>query len=92
MTSNNPWNNIVTKEFANEKITAAFDDFEMLTTYISTKKYENKDKEYKLQLSFYPQHFVGMFELQRLLSLGQILDLMIILKHYTIITKFINKI
>ena len=70
MTSNNPWNNIVTKEFANEKITAAFDDFEMLTTYISTKKYENKDKEYKLQLSFYPQHFVGDVRAAKIIILG----------------------
>ena len=70
MTSNNPWDNIVKKEFANEKIIVALDDFEMLTTYMSTKKYENKDEEYKLQLYFYPQHFVGNIQTAKIIILG----------------------
>lgn len=70
MVSNNPWNNIVKKEIDNEEVIVALDDFKKLSAYMSTKKYKNKDKDYKLRLSFYPQHFIGDIRTAKIIILG----------------------
>lgn len=70
MVFNNPWNNIIKKEIANEEVIVALDDFEKLSAYMSTKKYKNKNKDYKLRLSFYPQHFIGDIRTAKIIILG----------------------